>query len=100
MTTTPTPDEARADHERKQGFRRLNARVLEPGSMVFMLLGILFLCQPWVELLHQYSVLVMLIGLIGFNVAVHIPAPDGPGIDVEDPGALSVSAAARGNTHG
>jgi hypothetical protein len=100
MTTNPAPDAARAEHEKKQAFRRFNAKVLEPGSMIFMLLGIVFLCQPWVEFLHQYSVLVMLIGLIGFNVAVHIPAPDGPKVDEDDTGAVSLSAAVKGNTHG
>ncbi len=95
-----TSDQTTIEHEKKQAFRRFNARVLEPGSMAFMLFGILFLCQPWVEILHQYSVLVMLIGLIGFNVAVHVPPPDGPKVDVDDTGAVSVSAAVRGKTHG
>ena len=95
-----TPEETKAEREKKQAFRRFNARILEPGSMAFMLLGILFLCQPWIEFLHQYSVLVMLIGLVGFIVAVHIPAPDGPRIDEDDTGAVSISAAVRGNTHG
>lgn len=93
MTTTP-------EYEKKQAFRRLNARVIEPGSMLLMLAGMLFLCQPWVEFLHQWSVLVMLIGLIGFNVAVHIPPPDGPKIDEDDTGAVSVSAAVGRNSHG
>jgi hypothetical protein len=95
-----TPEEIKAEREKKQAFRRFNARVLEPGSMAFMLLGILFLCQPWVEFLHQYSVLVMLIGLIGFNVAVHIPAPDGPEVDADDTGPVSISAAVKGTPHG
>jgi hypothetical protein len=95
-----TPDQTQAEHEKRQAFRRFNARILEPGSMLLMLLGILFLCQPWVALLHQYSVLVMLIGLIGFNVAVHIPPPDGPRIDEDDTGPVSVSSAIKGNTHG
>lgn len=93
MTTTP-------EYEKKQAFRRLNARVIEPGSMLLMLAGIIFLCQPWVEFLHQWSVLVMLIGLIGFNVAVHIPAPDGPRIDEDDTGPVSVSATVQGGHHG
>jgi hypothetical protein len=100
MTMNSAPEAARSEYEKKQAFRRFNARVLEPGSMLFMLLGIVFLCQPWVEFLHQYSVLVMLIGLIGFNVAVHIPAPDGPKVDEDDTGAVSISAAVKGNTHG
>jgi len=94
MTTTT------AEYEKQQAFRRLNARVIEPGSMLLMLAGILFLCQPWIEFLHQWSVLVMLIGLIGFNVAVHIPAPDGPKVDEDDTGPVSVSAAVKGGHHG
>lgn len=93
MTTTP-------EYEKQQAFRRLNARVIEPGSMLLMLAGMLFLCQPWVEFLHQWSVLVMLVGLIGFNIAVHIPAPDGPKIDEDDTGAVSVSAAVGRHTRG
>lgn len=58
--------------------RVFNQRFLEPGAQALMILGIIFLCQPWIELLHQYSVTIMLIGLIGFNVAVHIPPPDKP----------------------
>ena len=61
--------------------RVFNQRFLEPGAMLLMILGIVFLCQPWIEVLHQWSVLVMLIGLIGFNVAVHIPPPEGKIID-------------------
>ena len=61
--------------------RVFNQRFLEPGSMALMIVGIIFLCQPWVAVLHQYSVAVMLIGLIGFNVAVHIPAPEQKVID-------------------
>lgn len=55
--------------------RVVNQRYLEPGSMWLMILGIIFLCQPWIELLHGWSVTVMLLGLIGFNIAVHIPPP-------------------------
>jgi hypothetical protein len=61
--------------------RVFNQKFLEPGSMWLMILGIIFLCQPWVEILHQYSVTIMLIGIIGFNVAVHIPAPEKPAMD-------------------
>ncbi|MBN9311189.1 MAG: hypothetical protein J0I99_04610 [Devosia sp.] len=56
--------------------RQFNQRFLEPGSQLFMVGGIVFLCQPWVPLLHEWSVLIMLLGIIGFNVAVHIPAPE------------------------
>jgi hypothetical protein len=40
--------------------RVFNQKFLEPGSMWLMILGIIFLCQPWVEILHQYSVTIML----------------------------------------
>jgi hypothetical protein len=55
--------------------REFNQRFLEPGSQWAMVLGIVFLCQPWFVVLHQYSVTLMLIGIIAFNVAVHIPRP-------------------------
>ena len=71
-------------------FRVFNKRFLEPGTMLIMILGILFLCQPWVAVLHEWSVLVMIIGLVGFLVAVHIPPPEpdaqpGDGIDPATP---------------
>jgi hypothetical protein len=64
--------------------RVFNQRFLEPGAMLLMILGIVFLCQPWIEVLHQYSVTIMLVGLIGFNVAVHIPPPESKVIDEAD----------------
>lgn len=76
--------------------RVFNQKFLEPGSMILMILGIIFLCQPWIEVLHQYSVTIMLIGLIGFNVAVHIPAPEKQVIDEDETGAVSL----HGGTHG
>ena len=80
--------------------RVFNQRFLEPLSIAFMVVGILFLCQPWVAVLHQWSVLVMLIGLIGFNVAVHIPPPE-QRIDEDDTGPVSVSETVReGHGHG
>ena len=76
--------------------RVFNQKFLEPGSMTLMILGIIFLCQPWIEVLHQYSVTVMLIGLIGFNVAVHIPAPEKKVIDEDDTGPVSLHGGTRG----
>jgi hypothetical protein len=64
--------------------RVFNQKLLGPGSMAFMIAGILFLCQPWVDVLHQWSVLIMLIGLIGFNFSVHIPPPEAKVIDDVD----------------
>ena len=52
------------------------ARPLESASMALMLLGIVALCQPWVEVLHRYSILLIIIGLVAFNVFSRIqPAP-------------------------
>ncbi|WP_374619398.1 hypothetical protein [Devosia sp.] len=75
--------------------RVFNQTFLEPGSQTLMILGIIFLCQPWIEVLHQYSVTIMLIGLIGFNVAVHIPPPEKSVIDEDE-----ANPAAHGGGHG
>jgi hypothetical protein len=80
--------------------RVFNKRFLEPGTMLLMVLGIVFLCQPWVAVLHEWSVLVMLVGLIGFNVAVHIPPPEEK-VDEDDTGPVSVTQAVKGgHDHG
>jgi hypothetical protein len=52
-------------------FRELSARVFEPVSMVLMILGIIALCQPWIEILHRYGVTITLAGLVGFSVFSH-----------------------------
>ena len=49
-------------------FRELSVRVLEPASMLLMILGIGALCQPWIEVLHRYGVTIILVGLVGFSV--------------------------------
>jgi hypothetical protein len=67
--------------------RVFNQRFLEPGAQLLMILGIIFLCQPWLPFLHQWSVAVMLLGLIGFNVAVHIPPPEPQSTDETAGGA-------------
>jgi len=56
----------------------MNQRWLIPGAQIVMVLGILALCQPWIEFLHRYSVTVMIIGLVGFMVTTKIapPAPE------------------------
>ncbi|HTP72945.1 MAG TPA: hypothetical protein VML58_12055 [Burkholderiaceae bacterium] len=44
--------------------------------MALMLLGIVALCQPWVEVLHRYSMLLIILGLVAFNVFSRIrPTP-------------------------
>ena len=71
--------------------REFNQKYLGPGSLTLMVAGILFLCQPWYGFLHAWSVLVMLIGLIGFNVSAHIPSPEQ--VEDDDTGPVSVSEA-------
>ena len=57
--------------------RRLSAKYLEPCSMWLMVLGIVFLCQPWSRFLHVYGVTVTLVGLIGFSIFSKIkPLPE------------------------
>ncbi|MEO8059728.1 MAG: hypothetical protein ABI671_15545 [Burkholderiales bacterium] len=52
------------------------SRQLESASMALMMFGIVALCQPWVEVLHRYSILLIIIGLVAFNVFSRIqPAP-------------------------
>ena len=81
-------------------FREFNQKYLEPGSQWLMILGIVFLCQPWVVGLHVYSVTIMLIGLIGFNIAAHVPPPVQK-IDEEDTGPVSLSqTVGEGRGHG
>jgi len=43
--------------------------------MYTMIAGIVALCQPWSLLLHRYGVTVTLVGLVGFIVFSHVPAP-------------------------
>ncbi|MEP7294650.1 MAG: hypothetical protein ABI702_00565 [Burkholderiales bacterium] len=52
-----------------------NARRFEFLSMVMMMLGIVALCQPWSLILHQYSVLMIIVGLIAFNVFSRVKSP-------------------------
>ena len=49
-------------------FRQLSASVLEPLCQTLMIVGIVCLCQPWVEVLHRYGVTIILVGLVGFSI--------------------------------
>ena len=57
-------------------FRAINQKYLEPGSQVLMVLGIIFLCQPWVEFLHRYGVTVIIVGLLTFMFTGWFGKPD------------------------
>ena len=54
------------------GFKEISARYLEPLSQWLMIIGIVALCQPWVEVLHRYGVTIILVGLVGFIIFSHI----------------------------
>ena len=56
-------------------FRQVSARYLEPGSIWFMVLGIVFLCQPWSRFLHVYGLSVTLVGLVGYSIFSKIKPP-------------------------
>ncbi len=58
-------------------FREISAKYLEAGFMWLMVLGIVALCQPWIEVVHAYGVTITLIGLIGFSIFSRIkPLPE------------------------
>ena len=57
-------------------FRALNQRWLIPIAQTVMILGIVALCQPWVEVLHRYGMTIIIIGLVSFMVTTKIPAPE------------------------
>lgn len=67
---------------------KAHARQFEFASMVLMLLGIVALCQPWNLFLHRYSVLMIIVGLVAFNVFSRIKSA---------PAAEPVDASAGGN---
>lgn len=54
------------------GFPRF--RHFEPAAMIVMVLGIIALCQPWSFFLHRYGLTIILVGLVGFLIASHIPS--------------------------
>jgi uncharacterized membrane protein YhhN len=49
-------------------YRRLIGKYLVPLAMLLMILGFIFLCQPWNAFLHAYSVAITLLGLILFTI--------------------------------
>jgi len=49
-------------------FRGIIARYIVPSAMILMIAGFIALCQPWSLWLHEYSVLITLIGLVLFTI--------------------------------
>jgi uncharacterized membrane protein YhhN len=52
----------------REEYRRLIGKYVVPLAMLLMILGFIFLCQPWSEWLHAYSVAVTLVGLFLFTI--------------------------------
>ncbi len=59
-------------------FIKRRARLLERISLTTMITGLLFTCQPFFQVLFTWSVCVMLIGLVGYNVFARIESVDAP----------------------
>ena len=58
-------------------FRRLSNKYFEPISMWLIILGLVFIVQPWSMFLHRYAVTIILIGLVAFVFFRHIePLPE------------------------
>lgn len=60
-------------------FLDFNTKVIVPFAMTLMIGGLIFLCQPWFELLHAYSVTITLIGLILFTIFARFGPSDKKG---------------------
>jgi hypothetical protein len=52
--------------------RHIGPRRLEAIFQWVMVIGIVALLQPWSFWLHRYGVTVILIGLVGFSVFIHV----------------------------
>ncbi|WP_137113113.1 hypothetical protein [Rhodobacter sp. SY28-1] len=54
-------------------FREMNSKYYEPAAQWTMIFGVIFLCQPWVEVLHRYGLTIIIIGLVAFLITSHVP---------------------------
>jgi hypothetical protein len=55
-----------------------NPRRLELIFQCIMIAGIVALLQPWSLFLHRYGVTIILIGLVGFSIFIHVKSkPEG-----------------------
>ncbi len=81
------------------GFKELSVKVFEPVSQGWMILGIVALCQPWVEPLHRYGVTIILVGLITFMLTNWFGKTDAQRRE-ETEGVFDVSDHHDGTAHG
>lgn len=65
----------------------ISSSKLQRIAEIVMVLGIIFLCQPWVEILHRYGLTVTIIGLLTFMFTGWFGKPDAGPTD----GAFDVS---------
>lgn len=56
-------------------FRRISKKIIEPLSMMIIVIGIIALCQPWVLYLHRKGFLITGIGLAMFIFFSHVKPP-------------------------
>jgi hypothetical protein len=72
-----SPIASREPRSSRWTFRSISEQYLEAGFMWLMVLGIIALCQPWIQVVHAYGVTITLVGLIGFSIFSRIkPLPE------------------------
>lgn len=70
--------------------RLIRHAYVQPAAEIVMVLGIVALCQPWVEVLHRYGLTVTIAGLVLFMITGWVgsePNPQGIGARATEPGA-------------
>lgn len=55
----------------------IGPRRLEAFFQGVMIVGIIALLQPWSFFLHRYGVTIILIGLVGFSIFIHVKSKPG-----------------------
>jgi hypothetical protein len=57
-------------------FRKISKKIIEPLTMVLIIIGIVALCQPWVLILHRKGFLITGAGLALYIFFSHIKPLD------------------------
>ena len=74
----------------------IRASKLQRIAELVMVLGIIFLCQPWNLFLHRYGLTVIIVGLLTFMFTGWFGKPDSAGENND--GAFDVSDHREGRT--
>ncbi len=53
-------------------FRKISKKIIEPLTMVLIVIGIIALCQPWVLFLHRKGFLITGVGLALYIFFSHV----------------------------